>query len=182
MYVFFSSLEIRTPAFPKYTHPPKSVQIIGRSVTIFTYLINACTPMLVSSAEVDAIWDHCSWIILISVSVRVAILGNEREFSCQPNSFGPTKEVKVYWHWLAHVDDNIRTCCINYQYRSMLINAGSNLLHWHQCRSININNWSVLRSIDRYWSALIFIEIHFGSMQEIWFGIDQHWLLIQHVL
>ena len=44
------------------------------------YLINACTPMLVSWAEVDAIWDHCSWIIWISVSVRVAILGNEREF------------------------------------------------------------------------------------------------------
>ena len=88
-------------------------------------------------------------------------------------------ELSNIWLWTWHVHSSkvteiekryyyggteVRTCCINDQCRSILINIGSNLIYSSQCRSININD-DQFQKFDR---SLI--------------GIDQHWSLIQHVL
>ena len=77
-----------------------------------------------------------------------------------------------FWKWNFVINSYTGQCWI----RGCLIGIDQ-----HQASSIN-RYWSVLRSFARYWSSLIFIEIHFGSMPQIWSGIDQHWSLIQHVL
>ncbi len=94
---------------------------------------------------------------------------------------------------------NIRTCCFNDQCRSIPINAGSNLMYWSQCRSININidqwqsisiktsqciekYWSILIVIDRHWYLLSCILDQFLKFDLSLIGIDRHWSLIQHVL
>ena len=68
---------------------------------------------------------------------------------------------------------------------SIPINAGSEAAwsaligierQWHWSPLIGIDPYrEILIIIDLHWSALIFIEINFGSMSEIWSGIDRYW-------
>ncbi len=54
-----------------------------------------------------------------------------------------------------------------------------------QCQSNCLNTWSLLRSIEKIWSALITIDLYwevFWINARILIGIDRHWALIGGVL
>ena len=119
-----------------------------------------------------------------------------------PYSHPKTVQQYITLGWLTGTGWQVVGLVIDF--RTCWINAGSSLWHWHQCRSRNINvdqwtlipintsqygsmpinaglevAWSALIGIDQhidpYWSVLIFIEPHFGSITEFWSGIDRYW-------
>ena len=135
---------------------------------------------LIFKHTVDTFHETISW------KIKTSFCGNFEKMSTQL----PVEMVSTDSHAISNVRWEIDMMLLVGFYSSWhaesMINDGSNLWHWHQCWSININvdqwksipintsqyilwssidwHWSILRSIDWYWSSLIGIELYLDTI------------------